>query len=98
MNLKETGKTSIDISQNVSVINIGQNEKEDYIYIIKGIIKNKELLKILNKLKFFEIDMKRIITNTQQNTIDLFIEFHLSPISVRLFEEKINEIGWEINN
>ena len=80
----------------VTVNYIGINESK-YNIIIKGLIQNNELIDLLNKLKYFEGDIKRIITNSIQNKADILIELEINSMELRVFEEKIKEIGWKIN-
>ena len=65
--------------------------------IIKGSIKNTELINTLNKLSLFEKNIKRMITTSINSEIDLFIEFELNKYLKNSFEEKIRELGWNIN-
>ena len=88
--------TPIKTKQNISVLNLGLNEDDDYNLIIKGKIRNNEFLKILNQLSFFEIDIKQMMTNTHNNKMDLFIELNINSLKLKIFEGKINELGWTI--
>jgi len=65
--------------------------------IIKGNINNDELITTLSKLSLFEKDIKRIITNSIDNQIDIFIELEINKYLKNSFEEIINELGWKIN-
>ena len=65
--------------------------------IIKGNINNNELINTLSKLSLFEKDIKRIITNSFDNQIDIFIELEINKYLKNSFEEIIDELGWNIN-
>ena len=65
--------------------------------IIRGVIKNNEFIPILNKLKSFENNFKRIISNSIENGTDIFIELNLNSTLLKDFEETIFEFNWKIN-
>ena len=65
--------------------------------IIKGIIKNTELLKILNRIESFENNIKRIITTATNDKTDLFIELEISDNLISEFENTIDDLKWKIN-
>ena len=65
--------------------------------IIKGLIKNTELLKILNRLDSFEKNIKRIVTTSADDKTDLFIEVETPDNLITEFENKIEDLNWKIN-
>ena len=83
-------------TSNVTVIYI---EKFVNLYdvLIKGYVKNNELINILNRIDLFEENIKRIITTSTNNQADIFIELNLNKNDLIVFEEKINDLGWKIN-
>ena len=89
-------KTTTHItSKNATITYIKKQNKMDVL--IKGIIKNNELISLLNKLKEFEGNIKRIITTAINKEMDLFIELELTNDSLERFEEKIDDLNWNIN-
>ena len=82
-------------SKNVTITYIEKQDKTDII--IKGIIKNNELINLLNKLKVFEENIKRIITTSINKEVDLFIEIEVNNDLLERFEEKISDLNWKIN-
>ena len=89
---KET-KPIIDSKVTVNYIEKSLNEFE---ILIKGIVRNKDLIDILNRLDLFKENIKRIITNSINKDSDIFIELVVNKYSLRAFEEKIEDFGWEI--
>ena len=65
--------------------------------IIKGRIKNNQLINVLNDLKTFELNIERIITNTLSYNVDLFVEMEIPKRTMDYFERYVNELGWNIN-
>ena len=82
--------------QDVTVNYIEINNSK-YSIIIKGLIQNNELIDILNKLKYFEGNFKRIIANLIENKTSILIELEIHSTELIVFEEKIKGIGWKIN-
>jgi len=82
-------------SGNVTVTYIEKSLNE-FDIIIKGIIKNTELINLLNRLELFEENIKRIITTAISNQVDIFIELELKKYSLRIFENKIDDLNWKI--
>ena len=83
-------------SRNVTVTYIGKSTN-NFDIIIKGIIKNEELINILNRLKLFEKNIKKIITTSINSQVDIFIELEINRNSIKTFEEKIDDLNWKIN-
>ena len=83
-------------SKNVTVTYIEKSINEIDV-IIKGMIKNNDLINIVNRLDSFEENIQRIITTSINHQVDLFIELNIYKYELRRFEEKINDLGWKIN-
>ena len=66
--------------------------------IIKGIIKNNELINVLNRLNQFEENIKRIITTSIDREVDIFIELEMDAKMMKTFKENVGELGWKINS
>lgn len=64
--------------------------------VIKGRVKNTELISVFNDLKTFELNITRIITTTVNNNVDLFVELELPKGSMEFFERQIKPMGWDI--
>ena len=88
-------KTKSSIGK-VSVTYI-ETSRNKFEILIKGIVKNKDLIDILIRFDLFKENIKRIITNSHNNESDIFIELELNKYSLPSFEEKIEEFGWKIN-
>ena len=65
--------------------------------LIKGTIANDELFTLLSKLKSFEENITRILTNKINNKIDILIEMDLNTDLLSQFEKDIGKLGWIIN-
>ena len=72
-------------------------KRKKVLITINGLIKNNELLKLLNSISEFEKNILKIKTITKQNKMDVLIELKLSSKRVSLFENKMNENGFEVN-
>lgn len=83
-------------SKNVTITYLEKSFNEIDI-IIKGIIKDKELLKVLNRFDLFEENINRLNTTSINNQVDIFIELTLNRYAIRIFEEKIEDLEWKIN-
>lgn len=83
-------------SSNINV-NFIQKTKSKYDVIIKGTIRSNQLFKILKQLEEYENSVRRIMTTTIRNDVDLFIEMEMNLKSKKDFEEKNKEYGWKIN-
>lgn len=66
--------------------------------IIKGMIKNNELINVLNVFDQFEEDIKRIVTTSMDNEVDIFIELEINATMMKALKEIVGELGWTINN
>ena len=78
-------------------VNYIEKPRNEYEILIKGIVRNKDLIDVLNRLDLFKENIKRIITNSINNESDIFIELVVNKYSLRAFEEKIEDLGWKIN-
>lgn len=95
---RENNNTIIkNTSSNNIFVNYLKIDENNINIIIRGIIKNNEFIDILNKLKSFENNFKRIITNSFENGTDIFIELNLNSALLKDFEEVITEFNWKIN-
>ena len=81
---------------NVSVNYIDKSKTKSDV-IIKGNIRNNQLYLVLNKLKDYELDFKRILTTSVSNRLDIFVELEIYKNSKNIFEDKIKSMGWKIN-
>ena len=93
---EELTPTQITYHDNVNVTYMTKSENKIEV-IIKGIIKNKELMKVLNRLELFEENIKRIITTSLNQNVDIFIELELNKYILKTFEEKIEDLNWNIS-
>ena len=85
-----------DIESEVTV-NYLTNEENDVNITIKGTISDNGLFIILSKLKIFEDNIKRILTNKINNKIEIIIELNLEIELLNKFEKEIRNLGWTIN-
>ena len=92
---KPPKSTKPRITSDVTV-NYIEKPKGQFEILIKGIIKNKDLIIVLSRLDLFKEDIKRIITTAINNESDIFIELEINKYSLHSFEEKIEDFGWEI--
>ena len=99
---------SIDDEKPSKPVNQVKNSKVTVNYIeksinkfeilIKGIIKNKDLVDILVRLDLFKGNINRIITTSlNKEEYDMFIELEINKQLLHLFEDKIEDLGWKIN-
>lgn len=88
--------TTNTTKSNVTV-NYIRTSKNKFKVRIKGSIKNNELLTVLNKLKFFEVDMTKKEIKQVNDKTDIKIELDLNISLLNSFEEKIKSLGWKIN-
>ena len=84
------------IKSNVTV-NYIEKSSNEFEIIIKGVIKNKNLMDVLIRLDSFKENIKRIITTSINKESDIFIELEINGNSLNAFEEKIEDFGWMIN-
>ena len=89
-NNKKSSKTDI-------IITYVRQENNEIITIIQGLLNNTELINSLNQLKIFEDNISRIITNKNNEGIDLFIEINIPISYINKFEEIIDNLDWKIN-
>ena len=78
-------------------VNFIQKTKNKYDVLIKGTIKSTELFEILKCLEEYENNIKRIMTTTIKNNVDLFIEMELNQSRKKQFEIENKNYGWKIN-
>ena len=84
-------------SKNVNVTYITKSPTKTDI-IIKGIIENRDLINILNRLKPYEANIGRIITTSIKNRkVDIFIELNINNQQLRDIDKQVNDLGWKIN-
>ena len=69
----------------------------EFEILIEGVIKNKDLIEVLNRFDLFKEDIKRIIITSRNNESDIFIELEMNKYVIRSLEEKIADLGWKIN-
>ena len=86
-----------NIPSNVQITHIKKSNNKNYI-IIKGIIEKSDLINVLNQLKIFEEDIKRIMTTSINQGVDLFIELELNNHSFNQFRNESEKIGWKIDS
>ena len=89
--------TTKPINPSNVVVNYIDKPMNEVDIIIKGLIRNNDLIKILSRLKLFEKNIKRIITTSIDNKVDIFIELEINKYLKNTFEEKIDDFGWNIN-
>ena len=78
--------------EEINILSI-ETESRDLEVIIKGVIKNTELIKLLNYLKEFEKNIIKLIsTQNNDNKFDIFIELNLKPGKFKALNEKINNL------
>ena len=65
--------------------------------IIQGLLDSNELINSLTQLRVFEDNISRIITNRNNNGIDLFIEINIPLSYINNFEEIMGNLNWKIN-
>ena len=91
-------KTSPSIKTNSKVtVTFIEKSKNEFEILIKGLIKNKDLIDVLSRLDLFKENIKRIITNSINKEADIFIELIINKKSLSTFEEQIKDLGWKIN-
>ena len=64
---------------------------------IEGKIKTNELNDMLEKLNFFIIDIKKMELNKINEQFEVLIRLNINVSLINKFEDKVNELGWEIN-
>lgn len=87
---KNNSKTNITITY----VRLEDNE---IITIIQGLLDSNELINSINQLKVFEDNISRIITNKNNEGIDLFIEISIPLSYINNFEEIMHNLNWKIN-
>ena len=86
-----TNKKDSGLNKQNLTITYLNNDSESKNVIVKGIIKNTELINVLNHLKEFEKEIDRLISTSKGfNLIDIFIELNISNSKIKLFEDKMN--------
>lgn len=75
-----------------------RNGKNHTNITIKGILSNAEKTRILNKLKFFDVDMKRRNERKMSNKTKIEIEYKLNINLLNRFENTIKDFGWTIES
>ena len=87
---EEYSKTDITITY----VRLDNNEINT---IIQGLLDSNELINSLTQLRVFEDNISRIITNRNNNGIDLFIEINIPLSYINNFEEIMGNLNWKIN-
>ena len=87
---EEYSKTDIT----VTYVRLDNNE---IITIIQGLLDGNELINSLTQLRVFEDNISRIITNRNNDGIDLFIEINIPLSYINNFEEIMGNLNWKIN-
>ncbi|WP_296846687.1 hypothetical protein [uncultured Methanobrevibacter sp.] len=90
----EINETNSKTDITITYVRLDNNE---IITIIQGLLDNKELINSLNQLKVFEDNIFRIITNKNNDGIDLFIEMNIPLSYINDFEEIMSSLNWKIN-
>ena len=86
-----TNKKDSGLNKQNLTITYLNNDSESKNVIVKGIIKNTELINVLNHLKEFEKEIDRLISTSKGfDLIDIFIELNISNSKIKLFEDKMN--------
>ena len=83
-------------NEKVKVKYIRLNKKEFKAYA-KGQIKNNELVKVMNKLKFFELDIENMQINRVKEKIIISIELKLNVSLLNSFENSVLDLGWGLS-
>lgn len=61
--------------------------------IIKGTIKNTELINLLNYLKEFEKNINKLISTNNKEYTDIFIEMKLEDSELEILTDKLNKLN-----
>lgn len=85
------------INKSEVVVNYIEKPMNELDVIIKGVIRTRDIIDVLNRLNLFKEDIKRIISTSKDNEADIFIELEINKYMKNSFEEKIQDLGWEIN-
>lgn len=88
--------TSIKTNSKVTVSYI-EKSRNEFEILIKGLIKNKDLMVVLIRLDLFKENIKRIISTSINDELDIFIELKINKKALPTFEEQIRDLGWKIN-
>ena len=72
-------------------------DNNEIITIIQGLLDGNELINSLTQLRVFEDNISRIITNRNNDGIDLFIEINIPLSYINNFEEIMGNLNWKIN-
>lgn len=81
---------------NIEVDYVRRN-KETFLVIIKGKVRNNEVNVIMNKLKIFTVDMEKTrIKKVDEKTKDIRMEFNLNISLINKFENIANKASWKI--
>ena len=94
--LPEPQITPEPIDSNTVTVNYIDKSINELDVIIKGVIDHNDLIEIFNRLKLFEKNIKRIIATPIGNNVDIFIELEFSKYLKNTFEEKLDDLGWNI--
>lgn len=89
----------IDVAESISTnvtVNYIKTSENNVNVLIKGTIKNNELINILTRLNIFEEKIKRIVTTSLNQEVDIFIELEIGTYQIKTFEEKIEDLKWNI--
>ena len=78
--------------EEINILSI-ETESRKLEAIIKGVIKNTELIKLLNYIKEFEKNITKLIFTPNDDKMDIFIELALMPNKFRELKAKINNLN-----
>ena len=72
--------------------------KNEFKAIAQGKIEHNEVSKVINKLKFFEVDIENMQTRKVKGKTQILIELRLNTSLLNKFESIVKDLGWEIVN
>lgn len=80
-------------TEKVNVKYVRLNKKE-FNAVAKGQIENNELVKVMNKLKFFELDIENMQIKRIKGKTEISIELTLNVSLLNSFENAVLDLGW----
>ena len=77
--------------EDINILSIKTKSKPTDV-IIKGTIKNTELINLLNYLKEFEKNINKLISTNNKKYTDIFIEMKLEDSELEILTDKLNKL------
>lgn len=84
-------------TRNNVIVSYSRTKKDEIDVGIEGEIKINELTNMLDKLNFFIIDVEKMELNRVKEKFKVLIKLNLNVALINKFEDKVKELGWEIN-